>query len=86
MHTLRLIAVALLVNGDDLLMMKRSPVRSISPGKWAGIGGHLEPSEIGNPKAACLRRLGRKPAFSRRIWQAWSGAMVRDRHLGGARG
>jgi 8-oxo-dGTP diphosphatase len=57
MYTLRLIAVAMLLYEDELLMMKRSPKRTISPGQWAGIGGHLEPSEIGNPQAACLREV-----------------------------
>lgn len=57
MYTLRLMSTAVLFNGDDMLMMKRSPNRTLSPGKWAGIGGHLEPSEIGDPLAACLREI-----------------------------
>lgn len=57
MHTLRLISVALLVHGNELLMMKRSLSRTLSPGMWAGIGGHLEPEEIADPRSACLREI-----------------------------
>ncbi|WP_438444307.1 NUDIX domain-containing protein [Gorillibacterium sp. sgz5001074] len=57
MYTLRLMAVAMLFNGGDMLMMKRSPNRTLSPGMWAGVGGHLEPSELGDPRAACLREV-----------------------------
>ena len=37
--------------------MKRSEKRKIAPGFWAGIGGHLEPDEINNPQATCLREI-----------------------------
>lgn len=57
MYSLRLMSTAVLFNGDDMLMMKRSPTRTLSPGKWAGVGGHLEPAEIGDPRAACLREI-----------------------------
>ena len=50
-------STAVLFNDDDLLMMKRSPHRTISPGLWAAVGGHLEPCEISNPKVACLREI-----------------------------
>lgn len=57
MYSLRLIAVAMLFHEDRLLMMKRSPNRTLSPGQWAGIGGHLEPYEMAAPLAACLREV-----------------------------
>lgn len=57
MYSLRLIAVAMLFHEDRLLMMKRSPNRTLSPGQWAGIGGHLEPYEMATPLAACLREV-----------------------------
>jgi 8-oxo-dGTP diphosphatase len=57
MYTLRLMSVAMLFHGDDMLMMKRSPNRTLSPGKWAAVGGHMEPDEIGDPLAACLREV-----------------------------
>ncbi|MDD9269848.1 NUDIX domain-containing protein [Paenibacillus sp. GCM10023248] len=58
MITLRMISTALLWNSrDELLMMKRSMTRTLSPGLWAAIGGHLEPGELNNPRAACLREI-----------------------------
>ncbi len=58
MITLRLMSAALLYNSrQELLMMKRSLNRTLSPGLWAAVGGHLEPEELGNPRAACLREI-----------------------------
>jgi 8-oxo-dGTP diphosphatase len=53
----RIMATAMLFNDNDLLMMKRSPTRTLSPGMWAAVGGHLEPGEISNPRNACLREI-----------------------------
>jgi 8-oxo-dGTP diphosphatase len=56
--TLRMMSAALLMNSqNELLMMQRSPYRTISPGLWAAVGGHLEQGEIGNPLAACEREI-----------------------------
>lgn len=58
MITLRMISTALLMNEhNELLMMKRSLKRTLSPGLWAAVGGHLEPYELNNPRAACLREI-----------------------------
>ncbi|MEC0269825.1 MULTISPECIES: NUDIX hydrolase [Paenibacillus] len=58
MITLRMMSTALLWNSrNELLMMKRSLTRTLSPGLWAAIGGHLEPDELNNPRAACLREI-----------------------------
>lgn len=57
MYKLRLMAAAILLNGSDMLMMKRSPNRTLSPGQWGAVGGHLDPSEIADPRAACLREI-----------------------------
>ncbi len=54
---LRLIATAMIFSGDQLLMMKRSPVRTLSPGMWAGIGGHVEKDELTTPETACRREI-----------------------------
>ncbi|MDF2927290.1 MAG: hypothetical protein K0R57_6204 [Paenibacillaceae bacterium] len=56
-HSLRLMSVALLCHGDELLMMKRSPLRTLSPGKWAGIGGHLE-RDRGSGRGLPKRNMG----------------------------
>ncbi|MBU7318922.1 NUDIX domain-containing protein [Paenibacillus oleatilyticus] len=53
----RLMATAILFHGNDMLMMKRSPNRTLSPGLWASVGGHMEPHEIGDPAAAVLREI-----------------------------
>lgn len=56
MH-LRNVATAFLMNGNDILMMKRSEHKKIAPGFWYGVGGHLEPAELNDPKAACRREI-----------------------------
>jgi 8-oxo-dGTP diphosphatase len=53
----RIIAAAMLFHDNDLLMMKRSPTRTLNPGMWAAVGGHLEPGEISSPRNACLREI-----------------------------
>ena len=58
MINLRMMSTALLWNSkDELLMMKRSLTRKLSPGLWAAVGGHLEPQELNNPRTACLREV-----------------------------
>lgn len=58
MITLRMMSTALLWNEhDELLMMKRALTRTLSPGLWAAIGGHLEPHELNQPRVACLREI-----------------------------
>lgn len=58
MITLRMMSTALLMNKrDELLMMKRSLTRTLSPGLWGAIGGHLEPYELNNPRTACIREI-----------------------------
>ncbi|WP_253187160.1 NUDIX domain-containing protein [Paenibacillus sp. GP183] len=44
--------------------MKRSLSRTLSPGLWAAVGGHLEPGEIGNPLAACEREIFEETGIS----------------------
>ncbi|MBP1156570.1 MULTISPECIES: NUDIX hydrolase [unclassified Paenibacillus] len=53
----RMIATALLFHDNDLLMMKRSLTRTLSPGLWAAVGGHLEAEEINDPETAVLREI-----------------------------
>ena len=57
MITLRSIAVAFLRNNGNFLLMKRADTRTIAPGIWSGIGGHLEKNEINSPLAACYREI-----------------------------
>ncbi|MCU6713239.1 NUDIX hydrolase, partial [Paenibacillus sp. J5C_2022] len=53
----RLMSTAFLFNNDKILMMKRSADRKLVPGIWTGIGGHIEPDEMGNPEYACVREI-----------------------------
>lgn len=50
-------AGAFLKYNNDVLLMHRGLHKKIAPGMWAGIGGHVEPSEINDPAAACLREI-----------------------------
>lgn len=56
MIKLRTTSTAYLMN-NNFLLMKRAVNRKFAPGIWAGVGGHLEPHEINNPEAACLREI-----------------------------
>ena len=42
---------------DEVILMQRSPHKKIAPGLWAGIGGHIEQSEMNSPALACLREI-----------------------------
>jgi 8-oxo-dGTP diphosphatase len=58
MQTLRMLSTALLINSqDELMMMERSKTRTLSPGLWGAVGGHIEPSELNHPRSACLREI-----------------------------
>ncbi|MCD1258223.1 NUDIX hydrolase [Paenibacillus athensensis] len=53
-----MLSVALLWNSrDELLMMKRSLLRTLSPGLWGAVGGHMEPEELNDPRSACVREI-----------------------------
>ena len=50
-------AGAFLKNDGRYLLMKRSPGRAIAPGVWSCVGGKMEPHELNDPMAACLREI-----------------------------
>jgi len=50
-------AGAFIINGTDYLMMKRAENRKLAPGMWGPVGGHVEPYELNDPRAACLREI-----------------------------
>lgn len=54
---IRVLSGAFIIEGNDYLMMKRADNKRIAPGMWAGVGGHVEPDEINNPKTSCLREV-----------------------------
>jgi len=49
MHT-RLMVGAFLTYQNKVLLMKRNMDRELAPGLWSGIGGHIEPDELKNPR------------------------------------
>lgn len=61
----RMMAAAMLFYGDELLMMERSPNRTLNPGMWAAVGGHLEPDELNRPRDACYREIFEETGFAR---------------------
>ncbi len=42
-------------NGDDVLLMKRSPTRRVFPNRYNGVGGHIERYE--DPEAGARREI-----------------------------
>jgi 8-oxo-dGTP diphosphatase len=50
-------AFAFLRDGDKYLLMKRAADRRVSPDVWHGVGGRMEPDELNDPRAACLREV-----------------------------
>lgn len=57
MQLFRNIATAFLLNEDKVLLIKRGNHKSIGPGKWFGVGGHIEPEEINDPYSAAYREI-----------------------------
>jgi 8-oxo-dGTP diphosphatase len=43
--------------GERYLLLHRSATRRLSPGKWTGVGGRVEPDELGDLRASALREL-----------------------------
>ena len=50
----RITAGAILECGSKVLLLKRGLHKKLAPGLWAGIGGHMELSDIENPRALNL--------------------------------
>jgi len=44
-------------NGTDILLIERSKATQMAPGMWAGVGGHLEPLEISDPRECAVREV-----------------------------
>lgn len=42
---------------DEVILIKRGMHKKYGPGKWAGVGGHIEQSEINSPITACFREI-----------------------------
>jgi 8-oxo-dGTP diphosphatase len=57
MISLRLMTNAFILNGDKILLMKRANHKRLAPGLWTGVGGHIEPEEVNDPKGSCIREV-----------------------------
>lgn len=55
--SLEVYTVVLLVQESRCLLLQRSATRQRFPGRWTGIGGRVEPEELGSLTAAALREL-----------------------------
>lgn len=60
---LRQIVGIFLFHHQEVLMIKRSSKQQIAPGYWSNVGGHMEPEEINDPRAACLRELQEETGY-----------------------
>lgn len=65
MQMFRNIATAFLLHENKILLIKRGDHKSIGPGKWFGVGGHIEPEEINNPYAAAFREIFEETGIER---------------------
>ncbi len=60
----RPMTTAFILNGGDVLLMRRSPRARLLPGMWAPIGGHIEPGELQTPQATCAREIREETGLS----------------------
>ena len=56
---------AFLINGDNYLLMKRSPNREIAPNLWSCVGGLMDKNEINDPFEACVREIWEETGISK---------------------
>ena len=75
-----LMAGAFLRRGDKVLMMKRSMAKKLNPGKWAPIGGKLEPGELNDPRLACLREIAEETGIEANLISGFTLKRILVRH------
>jgi 8-oxo-dGTP diphosphatase len=49
--------VVVLRCGERYLLLHRATTKRLAPGKWTGVGGRIEPHELGDLRASALREL-----------------------------
>ncbi|MCR8642007.1 NUDIX domain-containing protein [Paenibacillus sp. N1-5-1-14] len=54
---LRQMASAFLFHDHHVLMMRKESSRNFQNEFWMGLGGHVEPAELNDPKQACIREI-----------------------------
>ena len=57
-------SLILLRCGGCYLLLRRNPDKRFAPGKWTGLGGRIEPNELGDPGAAALRELAEEAGLA----------------------
>lgn len=55
-------ALCFILNGADVLLMKRAPHKRIFPNRYNGVGGHIERSE--DPLSAILREIAEETGLT----------------------
>jgi len=53
----RQMSTAFLTNENHVLLMKKQSSKLSDRPFWSGLGGHLEPEELNDPKQACYREI-----------------------------
>ncbi|ADI13241.1 NUDIX hydrolase [Truepera radiovictrix] len=53
-----------LQRGDRWLLLQRAPHKRFAPGRWTGLGGRVEPGELGDLRGAALRELQEETGLS----------------------
>ncbi len=52
-----LLTVVVLFHGERLLLLRRAAGKTFAPNRWTGLGGKVEPTELGDLAAAARREL-----------------------------
>jgi 8-oxo-dGTP diphosphatase len=52
-----ILTVVVLFHQGKLLLLQRAPTKAFAPKRWTGIGGKIEPGELGDVTAAARREL-----------------------------
>lgn len=49
--------VVVLIHADRVLLLRRASWKKLFPNRWTGLGGKVEPEELGDPLASAQREL-----------------------------
>lgn len=60
---LEALTVSLLCHEDRYLLLQRSPRKSFAPGRWTGLGGHVEAHEYSQLRQSALREVEEEAGF-----------------------
>jgi 8-oxo-dGTP diphosphatase len=55
--TLETYSVSVLRHKDQFLLLQRNPDKQFAPGRWTGLGGHVEADEYGRLRESALREV-----------------------------